>query len=162
MIHPRAEARGAAARPAPGRRARVAAGLLAALALAACEAAQLVVGTGGARHDLRSGVYLYTAWSDHTRDVAWWGYFDLRVDLDGRFTGSYRLPRQCRDRVGFGADCAGRVDGRVYRDGTVRFGLDEGWLSHEGALVRRSEVTGRWWTRLLGAVDGGTFELLPD
>jgi hypothetical protein len=127
--------------------------------LAACDADRVVLGTGGSGATLRSGPYEYDAWSSRHRDLAWWGTIDLRVHADGVITGTYRLPRQCSDRVGPGVDCYGRVGGRVYRDGTVRFGLDEGWLSHDGYVSRRSLVRGSWWTRLLGRTDDGTFEL---
>jgi hypothetical protein len=114
---------------------------------------------GGGASQLRSGLYEYDAWSDRYRDLAWWGTFDLRVHSDGALTGTYRLPRQCSDRYGPGADCFGRIGGRVHRDGTVRLGLDEGWISHDGYVSRRSLIRGSWWTRLLGASDEGTFEL---
>jgi hypothetical protein len=128
---------------------------------ASCEGGSVFLGGGTATGQLRSGLYDYTAWSDFHRDVAWWGTVDLRVRSDGTISGVYRLPRQCSDEFGPRADCVGRVGGRVFRDGDMRFGLDEGWLSHEGAVHRSSTVTGIWWTRLLGHTDEGTFELRP-
>lgn len=137
------------------------------LLLAGCDA---VVGPGGigigsgggAGRWLDSGSYDYAAWSDRGGSrPAWWGYVDLRVERDGRITGSYELPWQCTDSYGYEATCYGRVGGRVYSDGTLRFGFDEGWLAHDGRVNRYSEVTGRWETRLLGYRDTGDFELVP-
>lgn len=132
-------------------------------AAAGCEVGDVIFdpegGTGGAR--LTSGSYSYRAWSDGRHGEAWWGYLELRVASDGRISGSYRLPWQCTDRWRREVDCVGQVGGRLYRDGSLRFGLDEGWLSHEGNANRYSEVTGRWWTRILGHSDAGTFELRP-
>lgn len=124
-----------------------------------CDGGRVILGSGGTASLLRSGLYDYTAWSDVHRDVAWWGTFDLRVHSDGSISGTYRLPRQCSDHFGPGADCVGRIGGRTYRAGTIRLGLDEGWLSHDGAVHRGSTVTGIWWSRLLGHRDDGTFEL---
>jgi hypothetical protein len=124
-----------------------------------CDGGRVILGSGGTTSQLRSGLYDYTAWSDVYRDEAWWGTFDLRIHSDGSISGTYRLPRQCVDHFGPGVDCVGRIGGRLYRDGTLRLGLDEGWLSHEGAVHRRSTVTGIWWSRLLGHRDEGTFEL---
>jgi hypothetical protein len=129
------------------------------LLLASCDDRGFGVGVGGGTTTLRSGVYDYDAWSDRHRDLAWWGTMDLRVHSDGTISGTYRLPRQCSDRYGPGTDCFGRIGGRLFRDGTVRLGLDEGWLSHDGYVSRRNLVRGSWWTRLLGASDSGTFEL---
>lgn len=142
------------------RRAGLAGALLLIALLAGCEAADLRLGGPGARIDLLSGSYDYRAWSDRYRDLAWWGYLDLRVDSSGRISGSYQLPRQCVDRFGRGIDCVGRVSGRVYRDGSLDFHLDDGWLRHEGTVDRRSDAFGRWWSRLSGHRDEGTFELL--
>jgi hypothetical protein len=130
-----------------------------ALALAGCDADGVGVVGPGSRNYLVSGSYDYRAWSDRYRDLVWWGEVHLRVDSSGRITGSYRLPRQCSDRFGPGADCVGRIGGRVDRDGFVRLGFDEGWLSHEGWVDRRSDVSGDWWTRILGHGDEGRFEL---
>jgi hypothetical protein len=128
--------------------------------LAACDANGFrVVGPASAARALVSGSYDYTAWSHAHGDVAWWGIVDLRVESGGRVSGTYFLPRQCSDRFGPGADCVGHVGGRVFRDGEFTFGFDEGWLSHEGAVSRRSDVTGHWWTRILGFRDDGVFEL---
>jgi hypothetical protein len=128
--------------------------------LAGCEAADIRFGAPDARVDLISGSYDYRARSDFYRDLAWWGELNLRVDGSGRITARYRLPRQCRDRFGRAADCEGRVAGRVYRDGRLDFYLDDGWLTHEGTVTRRSDVFGRWWTRLAGHRDEGRFELI--
>ena len=144
-------------------------GLVAALALlllAGCDAVVgpdgIGIGSGAAGRWLDSGWYDYAAWSDFGGSrPAWWGYVELRVDRDGRITGRYELPGQCTDGYGFEATCFGRVDGRVYSDGRVRFGFDEGWLGHDGRVNRHSEVSGRWDTRLLGYTDRGDFELLP-
>jgi hypothetical protein len=133
--------------------------ILAAL-FAGCEAAEIRLGGPDVRFELVSGSYEYSAWSDRYRDLAWWGRLELRVDASGRITGSYRLPRQCEDRFRRGIDCAGHVSGRVYRDGRLHFRLDDGWLDHEGTVTRRSDVFGRWWTRLVGHRDDGRFELL--
>jgi hypothetical protein len=120
----------------------------------------VVVG-GGSTAGLRPGLYDYEAWT-YGRQTAYRGYVDLRVGGDGVLTGSYRLPRQCTDAYGYEADCVGYVGGRVYSDGTVRFGFDEGWLRHEGETDGRySEVVGSWETRILGASSSGSFELLP-
>lgn len=140
---------------------RVLAGALLAVGLAGCDAPTVVLGTpgtGGAH--LRSGTYVYRAWSDFGGRVEWSGYVDLRVGADGRLTGTYHLPWQCTDRRGFEADCYGRVGGRLHRDGYLQLGFDEGWLSHEGTVDRFSEVRGRWWTRILGYSDSGTFSLV--
>jgi hypothetical protein len=119
-----------------------------------------VVVTGADRAGLGSGLYDYEAWT-YGRRTAYRGYVELRVGGDGTLTGSYRLPRQCTDRYGYEADCVGYVGGRVYADGTVRFGFDEGWLRHDGEANRYSEVVGDWQTRILGASSSGSFELLP-
>jgi hypothetical protein len=142
------------------RRFRVAVPLLL-LVLAGCEVGDLVLATDpwGRDSRLRSGSYDYRAWSDAYRGEAWGGRMEVRVAADGRITGTYRLPRQCVDGWRREVDCVGRLDGRIERDGRLRFGLDEGWLSHEGNADRFSDVTGRWWTRVLGYADGGTFEL---
>lgn len=135
--------------------------LLAAALLAGCgDNGFGVVVTGPGGTGLDSGLYDYEAWT-YGRRTAYWGYVDLRVGGDGTLTGSYRLPRQCTDRYGYEADCVGYVGGRVYSDGTVRFGFDEGWLRHDGEANRYSEVVGDWETRILGASSGGSFELLP-
>jgi hypothetical protein len=112
------------------------------------------------RESLRSGLYAYSTWTETGRP-AWWGHVDVRVELDGSIRGSYRLPRQCSNAYGFAVDCIGHVGGRVYPDGRVRFGFDEGWLRHQGEVHPFSEVSGRWDTRLLGASASGEFELLP-
>lgn len=146
-----------------GRRVGAVLTILVMLVLGGCDAGAGVgvLGPGSAAsHTLPSGLYRYRAWSDASYREIWWGYFDLRVQADGRMSGTYRLPRQCTDSWGWEADCIGHIGGRIHSDGTLRFGLDEGWLSHEGAVNRRSEATGRWWTRILGYTDRGTFELL--
>jgi hypothetical protein len=137
--------------------------LLLPLWLSGCDGTGVITpGTGAAQRLLRSGAYDYRAWSDHGgRGPAWWGYLNLQVGIGGEISGTYELPRQCSDAYGYEATCYGRVGGRIYSDGTFRFGLDEGWLSHEGVVGRRSEATGRWQGRLLGYRDGGTFELIP-
>ncbi|MBA2246344.1 MAG: hypothetical protein H0W11_15435 [Gemmatimonadetes bacterium] len=142
--------------------------LLLLLSLAACGDAGVgvgVIGPGGTSSGQRAllpGLYAYRAWSDYSRGgPAWSGYLELRVEAGGVITGFYRLPWQCRDAYRLEVDCVGRVGGRLYNDGTLRFGLDEGWLAHEGRVDRQSRVTGRWDTRILGYRDGGTFELLP-
>lgn len=109
---------------------------------------------------LRSGVYVYDAYSDRGR-LVYWGYLELRVDGSGQITGSYRLPRQCTDRWGYEADCVGYVGGRVDRNGSFRFGLDEGWLRSQGVVDRYDEAAGRWETRFLGGGETGTFEMYP-
>ncbi|HEV2147742.1 MAG TPA: hypothetical protein VGR37_10100 [Longimicrobiaceae bacterium] len=135
--------------------------LLAAVLAAACGDTGFGVQVpGGRAAGLRSGVYDYEAWT-YGRRTAYWGFVELRVRGDGTLSGSYRLPRQCLDRFGFEADCVGHVGGRVYADGLVRFGFDEGWLRHEGEADRFGEVFGEWETRLLGASSAGQFELLP-
>lgn len=127
------------------------------LPVAGCEVGY---GLGPDRAWLQSGLYLYEAWSHHGgRDAAWWGYLELRVDHDGAVYGSYRLPDQCQDDFGYLVDCVGRVGGRVYRDGTLRFGLDEGWLANRGEVRYGDFASGRWNSRLLGYRDGGRFEL---
>lgn len=111
---------------------------------------------------LHSGLYTYRAWSDFSaRGPVWSGFLELQIEAGGQVSGFYRLPRQCSDAFGLEADCVGRVGGRIHRDGSIRFGLDEGWLQHEGWIDRGSRVTGRWETRILGYRDFGTFELLP-
>lgn len=127
------------------------------LGLAACE------GVGGLDpygSELDSGRYRYEAFSDGGgRGPSWWGYLDVEVDYDGRIYGHYRLPGQCEDDWGYLVDCVGRLAGRSYRDGTVRFGLDEGWLENRGRVRRGDEVTGEYNTRLLGYRDRGEFEM---
>ena len=133
-------------------------GLGSVVALAGCE-----IGTGvlDPREGLSSGYYRYEAWSDvGGRDPAWWGYLDLEVDYDGTIYGTYRLPNQCED-YRYLVDCRGRVSGRVYRDGTIRFGFDEGWIANHGRVLRGDEAVGEWDTRLLGYRDRGDFELYP-
>ncbi len=115
---------------------------------------------GGGSGGLRSGVYDYEAWT-YGRRTSYRGFLDLRIAGDGTLSGSYRLPGQCTDRYGYEADCVGYVGGRVYPDGRVRFGFDEGWLRHEGVADRGSGVTGGWETRILGAFSSGDFEMLP-
>lgn len=130
------------------------------LALAACDAGSILDPGGYGSYRLRSGRYQYDTWSrDGTH--AWWGTLDLSVRSDGEIQGTYRLPLQCEDAYGYLVDCYGRVGGRVYSDGTIRFGLDEGWLRNEGDLHRYSEVSGFWETRMLGYYDDGDFELVP-
>ncbi|HEX2191144.1 MAG TPA: hypothetical protein VHG51_19705 [Longimicrobiaceae bacterium] len=118
----------------------------------------VIVGADG-RDALRSGVYDYEAWT-YDGYTAYWGYVDLRVSGDGTLSGGYRLPRQCVDRYGYEADCVGYVGGRVYSDGRVRFGLDEGWLRHEGDVDRYDEAFGWWEERVLGGSDEGEWELV--
>lgn len=135
--------------------------LAAATLLAACgDNGFSIVVPGGSTGGLRSGVYDYDAWT-YGRRTAYWGFVDLRVGVDGALSGTYRLPAQCTDGYGYEADCVGYVGGRVYSDGEVRFGFDEGWLRHDGEANRWSEVAGRWETRILGARSEGSFELLP-
>lgn len=134
------------------------------LSIAGCDGyGRGVFGPGGGDYTtLHSGSYDYRAWSDYgSRGPVWWGYLELRVERGGEITGSYELPRQCVDAYGYEVTCYGRVGGRVYRDGTLRFGFGEGWLAHDGSANRRSEVTGRWDSRILGYRDEGTFELIP-
>ena len=110
---------------------------------------------------LDSGVYEYEAWSDlRGRGPSWWGVLDIQVDYDGRIYGSYLLPEQC-DEGRYLVDCRGRIGGRAYRDGTIRFGFDEGWISNRGRIRQREEAQGDWDTRLLGYRDGGRFEMWP-
>ncbi len=134
------------------------------LLLGGCEDVAVSIGgpVGASRALFSSGLYSYRAWSDYShRGPVWWGFVELRVEGGGRITGVYRLPRQCSDAYGLGADCVGRVGGRLYTDGMIRFGFDEGWLSHEGWVDRGSAITGRWESRVLGYQDRGTFELVP-
>ncbi len=126
--------------------------------LSGCDAG--VILSADRRESLRSGLYSYSTWTEAGRP-AWWGRVDVRVEFDGTIRGSYRLPRQCRDGYGFVVDCIGHVGGRVYPDGRVRFGFDEGWLRHQGEVTRYSEVSGYWDTRILGTYGSGEFELLP-
>lgn len=137
--------------------------LLLLVLLSGCgDAGVIVPGAGTTQRLLRSGAYDYRAWSDYGgRGPAWWGYLNLQIGAGGEISGTYELPRQCTDAYGYEATCYGRVGGRIYSDGTLRFGLDEGWLSHEGAVGRRSEATGRWHARVLGYRDVGTFDLVP-
>ena len=110
--------------------------------------------------ELESGRYEYEAYSDTGgRGPSWWGYLDIDVDYDGEIYGRYRLPDQCEDDFGYLVDCVGRVAGRAYSDGTVRFGLDEGWLENRGRVRRGDEVTGEYNTRLLGYREQGEFEM---
>lgn len=109
---------------------------------------------------LRSGVYVYDAYSNRGR-LVYSGYLELRVDGSGRIGGTYRLPRQCTDRRGFEADCTGYLGGRADRDGHFHFGLDEGWLRSQGVVDRYDEAAGRWETRFLGGGETGTFEMYP-
>lgn len=149
---------------APRARAAARGVLLLLLFAAGCsDVGVAVVGAGGgAQRWLQPGSYTYRAWSDFSRGgVAWSGYLDLRIEAGGVVSGFYRLPRQCTDAYGLLLDCVGRVGGRIYSDGLLRFGLDEGWLSHEGWVDRRSRATGRWESRILGYRDSGTFELVP-
>lgn len=139
--------------------------LLLALTAACGDAGVTVAGPGvgsSAQRSLLPGLYAYRAWSDYSRGgPVWSGYLELRTEAGGVLTGFYRLPWQCTDAYRLEIDCVGRVGGRVYSDGTLRFGLDEGWLAHDGRIDRLSRVTGRWESRILGYRDGGTFELLP-
>ncbi len=139
--------------------------LLLLLAAGCGDGGMVVIGTGtasGAAHSLRPGIYTYRAWSDHSRGgPVWSGYLDLRTEAGDRLTGHYHLPWHCSDAYGFTVDCVGWVGGRIERDGAVRFGLDEGWLVHEGWIGRDGRITGRWESRILGYRDTGTFELVP-
>jgi hypothetical protein len=150
-------------RPRPARAAgRALLALALGLALAACDAhfdSLSTTGPGAAR--LPSGVYVYRAWSDFSaRGPVWSGHLELRVRLDGSISGSYRLPAQCSDRWGRVADCHGRVHGQLYRDGSLVFDLDDGWLRNEGLVRRHYDATGYWDARLTGYRDSGRFELL--
>lgn len=116
-------------------------------------------GGGGSRY-FSSGLYEYDTWSEDGRH-AWWGTLDLRVRAGGEIEGTYRLPLQCEDSYGDLVDCYGYVAGRVHSDGTIRFGLDEGWLRHEGETGRYSGASGWWESRILGYYDSGDFELVP-
>jgi hypothetical protein len=141
-----------------------AAGLAALLSVSACDVALggIVAPGAIAQRRLGSGTYLYQAWSDRGGyGPAWWGYLELETRSDGAVIGVYRLPRQCVDDYGFEADCVGRVGGRVDPDGTLRFGLDEGWLRNQGAVRPGWRASGSWETRILGYRDAGTFELSP-
>lgn len=132
--------------------------LLLAPALAACDAAGgvLLGGTvGGAQ--LGSGAYAYDSWSEDG-ELAWWGDLQLSVLASGEIRGEYRLPGQCT-AGSVVVDCVGYVGGRVQADGTVRFGLDEGWLRNEGRVLRASLARGEWETRILGYYDQGRWEL---
>lgn len=147
-------------RRSPGRTFRALTLLPLLLALAACDAGGIYdPGYGGSRY-LRSGLYQYDTWSEDGRH-AWWGTLDIDVYGDGEIRGTYRLPLQCEDAYGYLVDCVGRVGGRVYSDGEIRFGLDEGWLRNEGGVNRYSEAGGFWETRILGYYDTGDFELVP-
>lgn len=135
--------------------------MLVALLLAGCDAAGVVVpGAGGAPGRMASGLYSYRAWSDADGEPAWWGTLELEVTTAGEISGRYHLPDQCVDEYRMPIGCFGRIGGRVYRDGIVRFGMDEGWLAHEGRVGER-RVAGTWTTRLLGLRDGGSFTLTP-
>lgn len=137
---------------------RTAAALCLAL-LGGCDAAGLLA--PDYRHYLRPGLYTYDSWTEWEQP-AWWGYVEIQVDsFDGTVRGSYRLPEQCTDGYGWVVDCVGRVAGRVYADGTLHLGFDEGWLRQRGEVDRYSEVHGSWDTRLLGVYESGRFELLP-
>lgn len=150
-------------RPARPLRARRLLALAAALLLPACgDGYGLLTPGDDPRGQLRSGTYLCRAWSDFGGPrPAWEGYLELEVVAGGEIRGSYLLPEQCTDAFGIPGDCFGQVGGRVYRDGLVRFGFDEGWIGNEGALRSRSRVSGNWDTRILGYSDSGTFELAP-
>lgn len=128
--------------------------------LAGCDATGVLVPVSRGDFGLWSGQYAYDAYSDWG-GIAYWGYLNLRVDTDGRITGTYRLPRQCSDRWGYEVDCAGYIGGRVYDDGSFRFGMDEGWLANRGTADSRGRAAGRWETRLLGGRGAGTFEMFP-
>jgi hypothetical protein len=134
-----------------------------ALLLAGCDAGAGVLSPStDPRRVLPSGLYDYRAWQDgYAGGAVWWGALDLEVYADGEISGYYRLPYQCVDDYGYEADCVGRVGGRVDRDGTVRFGLDEGWLANFGDVQRSSRVTGSWEGRFGGYDGEGTFELVP-
>ena len=127
--------------------------------VAACDDVGLVAPDARPDHLLPSGTYDYEARDGRGR-LAWYGTLRLEVDRDGRIFGSYRLPWQCSDSWGYEADCVGYVGGRVDRGGTVRFGLDEGWLAHEGRVRRDGSATGEWLARLLGYSDRGSWELV--
>lgn len=129
--------------------------------LAACELSVGPLATGASAVGLRPGVYRYTAWPDGGGRAQWWGYLEFEAGAGGAFSGAYRLPEQCVDALGYVADCVGYVGGRVERDVSLRFGLDEGWLSNHGMLRDGSRATGRWETRILGYAGSGTFELEP-
>ena len=131
-------------------------------ALAACEVSVGPLATvGGSAAGLRPGVYRYAAWPDGGGRVQWWGYLELEIGAGGALSGVYRLPEQCVDDLGYVADCVGYVGGRVERDGSIRFGLDEGWLINRGTLRKGSRAVGRWETRILGYAGSGTFEMDP-
>lgn len=135
------------------------AALLLPLLLAGCDAAG-VIGVGGAPAvHLVSGTYDYSAYSDYGGRLAWWGTLYLEIDRFGEIRGRYLLPRQCAGAYGYEADCYGLVGGRVHDDGTIRFGLDEGWLANRGFVRSRYRATGDWDSRLLGYADGGRWEL---
>lgn len=135
--------------------------MIVAVLLAGCDAAGVLVpGPGGVPGRMASGLYTYRAWSDTGGRLAWWGTLELEVTPTGEISGRYVLPDQCVDEYRIPIDCFGRIGGRVYSDGTVRFGMDEGWLAHEGRLAGE-RVAGTWITRLLGYRDGGSFTLAP-
>lgn len=133
--------------------------VLVAVLLAGCDAAGVVVPGPGGGH-LASGLYSYRAWSDADGDLAWWGTLELEVTRVGEISGRYLLPDQCVDEYRVAIDCFGRIGGRIGTDGIIRFGMDEGWLAHEGT-PSRDRVAGTWSTRLLGYRDGGSFTLAP-
>jgi hypothetical protein len=132
--------------------------LVLAVLLSGCDNVRVLSPSGDGA--LRSGLYVYDAYSSRGR-LVYWGYLDLRVDGSGRISGTYRLPRQCTDRLGYEADCAGYIGGRADRDGGFQFGLDEGWLRSQGVADRYDEAAGRWETRFLGGGETGTFEMYP-
>lgn len=132
--------------------------LLPLLLLAACGDGGTITGAGRAEASLRSGFYEYSAYSDGGY-LAWWGTLELAVGSGGALTGYYRLPRQCTDRFGYETDCVGYVGGRVYDDGTLRFGLDEGWLRHFGDVRSSRRAAGDWNSRILGYSDSGRWEI---
>lgn len=129
------------------------------LLAAGCGDAGLVTATERPDRLLRSGVYEYNAWST-AGGFDWWGTLDLEVSRDGRISGYYRLPRQCTDRYGYAVDCTGYVGGRVYQNGELRFGLDEGWLRHFGEVRSRYRAAGDWDSRILGFSDFGRWEIV--
>lgn len=132
--------------------------VLAAVLLAGCDNVGVLDPVGD---ELRSGVYVYDAYSNRGR-LMYSGYLELRVDAGGRISGYYELPDQCTDRFGYRVDCEGHVYGRAYRDGEFELEFDDGWLVNRGVVDRYDEAAGRWEARYDGIREAGSFEMYPD